>query len=80
MEVKPSVVESTVFQLLKKFCKFVPNSLLASFFVNQIDEILFGVLLVSFLNMKFGSLETLIKILTNNDWWGPSHGRFHGPD
>jgi hypothetical protein len=42
---------------------------LASFFVNQVDEILFGVLLVSFLNMKFGSLETLIKILTNNDWW-----------
>lgn len=69
MEVKPRVVESTVFQFLEKLSKFVPNSLLASFFVNQVDEILFGVLLVSFLNMKFGSLETLIKILTNNDWW-----------
>jgi len=77
VEVEPSVVECAVFDPFKELSELLTYLLLTALLINQIHKVLFVVLCTGFLDVKFGSLVALVKILTHDDWGRPRHCRLH---
>ena len=55
------------------------NTILAAFFVYQVDPVLFRVVGLGFLHVALSSLEALIKVAANNYWRSPCQRRLHSP-
>lgn len=80
MEIKPSVANTVIFQLSKCLTHFLANSLLAAFFIDQVNEVLLLVLLACFFHMQPRSLETEHMLRVDFDCWWPLHSRLHLPN
>ena len=61
-------------------CHFLANSLLAAFFIDQIDPVLSLIICLSLFNMDLGSLETFIEVLIDSHRWRPCHRWLHLPN
>ena len=71
--VKPVVFNVGVVELLDDLCKLAAEPALASFFVNQIDQVLAAIHSIRLLDVRLGGGETLIEIFVHDYWWVPLH-------
>ena len=80
MEVKPSVVEIAVLQLLVETSELVTNPFLRSFFVNKIHKILLVVHRLCVLKMEFCCHFRVQKVLLDLNWRRPFEIWLHAPN
>lgn len=81
MEVKPHIVQVAVFPLEPghHLSHFGANLALLLLLVDQVYEVLGLIVLLGFLNVRFGCSVVFLKVGINHDAWLPFHIRFHFP-
>ena len=79
MEVEPNVFDVRVLKALMHGGHLLSNAILASFFVYQVDPVLFRVISLGFLHVALSSLEALIKVVAYHYWRSPRQVGFHCP-
>jgi len=79
VEVEPNVINIRVSERFVQSCKLLANAVLASFFVNQVYDVLLRIVCLGLFEMLLGSLVRLIKVSIYDNWWCPRQSRFHLP-
>ena len=79
MEVEPSVLYVRILKALPHHRHLLSDAILATFFVYQVDPVLFRVISLSFLHVALSSLEALIKVVSNYYRRCPCHCGLHSP-
>ena len=79
MEVEPGVLYVRIFKALPHHGHLFTDAILATFFVYQVDPVLFRVICLSFLHVALSSLEALIKVAANDYRRCPCHRGLHSP-
>ena len=71
MEVEPSVLYVRILKTLPHHRHLLSDAILATFFVYQVDPVLFRVIDLGFLHVALSSLEALIKVAAYDYWRSP---------
>lgn len=69
--VKPVVFNVGIVELLNDLRKLATEPALASFFVNEIDQVLAAIHSIRLLDVRLGGGETQIEIFVYDHWWVP---------